>query len=409
MAAVEYAILASPTLKWQSRSLERLMDYYWTVKDITNELNKTFGKMLIVVFVSVLPSLGFCLSTMFPAQGIQIPMLVSDHIRTIHIFTTLFIFSLMAANGSSNVQMFTEVAFEQLWRSRRVEEREAKKLSLIMQYVKSSCVGVGGDPFFLITYKFVGSKFVVVLILWVHFIITGYPDVSRLSATLNMLQSESPVIYLKLVMTICFVILFQIAVSVQYALAAVSMFYIGNRFQTVASGEYLILASPTQNWQSSSLERLMDYYLTVKHLTKVINRTYGIAIIIDFISVLPALGLGLANIFPTGETKQGIYLVDHIRTVYTLTRMYILALLAANGSSNVQEFAEVAFEQLWKSRGLENHDTRKLSLITHHVKSSCVGVGGEPFFVITYKFIGSFFPSPSPPPNEMKKLMKEEI
>ncbi|CAL8148009.1 unnamed protein product [Orchesella dallaii] len=160
MAAVEYAILASPTLKWQTRSLERLMDYYLTAKDLTSQLNKTFGKMLIVLFASVLPSLGFGLSSIFPAnpaQGIEIPMRLSDHIRTIHVFTTLFIFSIMAANGSSNVQKFTEVAFERLWKSGRVEEHEAKKLSLIILYIKSSCVGVGGVPFFLITYKFIGS------------------------------------------------------------------------------------------------------------------------------------------------------------------------------------------------------------------------------------------------------------
>lgn len=41
----------------------------------------------------------------------------------------------------------------------KAEEHTRTLLLTIMQYVNTTCVGVGGVPFFTITYKFLGTVF----------------------------------------------------------------------------------------------------------------------------------------------------------------------------------------------------------------------------------------------------------
>lgn len=54
---------------------------------------------------------------------------------------------------------FAEKAFELMWKggSLKMKCDEVEHLQIVMQYASSSCVGVGGTPFFVITYKLAGT------------------------------------------------------------------------------------------------------------------------------------------------------------------------------------------------------------------------------------------------------------
>lgn len=64
------------------------------------------------------------------------------------------------------VQNFTQSAFEKIWASGALrtksdstpdEEKTRNFLLIMMNYVNSNCIGVGGTPFFVATYGFIGT------------------------------------------------------------------------------------------------------------------------------------------------------------------------------------------------------------------------------------------------------------
>lgn len=75
----------------------------------------------------------------------------------------------------------------------------------------------------------------------------------------------------------------------------------------------------------------MDTFVTVKYLTKSLNKAFGVYMVIIFLSCMPTLGYGLSCIISNSPNQ----LVDNIRTIYILGAFYFFLLLAAKGHSDV--------------------------------------------------------------------------